>query len=305
MNPTTNHFDEGNVLTPDELTYLKALYILNNKYNFKNRCFNKDGTISFKRHSLDQDENQFVFCKCCKLLKIRTYDQLKHLLHNNHTNMTNVHVNLNTLCSTFKNTQPKRIPKYKIRDFNKMLSNVYTTTIDRFKRLIQFIHKHGIKVLLINPRKIDIHKDFFSLRELYISFFKKSYETLEQQYAYLRLPFNYNLYNLNTFQFIVPNLNLNLYYAMIKPYTNYRFVSDSRGISLLKFMYNSNPNDPNEYLYIANLMNRSNCVYTLRHDPNYKNMALFYKDSKGNNCRTIIHNEISGVPQNEYVEAGY
>lgn len=291
MNPTTNQ----NVLTPDELTYLKALYILNNKYNFKNRCFNKDGTISFKRHSLDQDENQFVFCKCCKLLKIRTYDQLKHLLHNNHTNMTNVHVNINTLCSTFKNTQPKRIPKYKIRDFNKMLSNVYTTTIDRFKRLIQFIHKHGIKILLIDPKTTNVAKDFFSLRELYISFFNKPYEGLANQYAYLRLPFNYNLYNLNTFQFIVPNLNLNLYYAMIKPYTNYRFTSDSRGISLLKF----------NNLYIANLMNISNCVYTLRHDPNYKNMALFYKDPKGNNCRTIIHNVISGIPQNEYVEAGY
>jgi hypothetical protein len=51
-------------------------------------------------------------------------------------------------------------------------------------------------------------------------------------------------------------------------------------------------------------MNVSNCVYTLRHDPKYKNMALFYSN-KGNNCRIIIHNEISGVPQNEYIEAGY
>lgn len=297
MNSITNQ----NVLSHDELTYLKALYILNNKYNFKNRCFNKDGTISFKRHSLTQDENQFVFCKCCKLLKIRNYDQLKHLLHNNHTNITLIHININTLYSKFTNTEPKRIPKYKIRDFNKMLSNVYTTPIDRFKRLIPFIHKHGVKIRLINPRIMNVDKDFLSLKQLYSLFFKKSYEELVNQNV-MRLPFNYNLYNLNTFQFIVPNLNLNLYYSMIRPYINYQFSSDSRGIALLKFTFNSSTN---EYLYIANLMNISNCVYTLRHDPNYKNMALFYKDYKGNNSRIIIHNEISGVPQNEYIEAGY
>lgn len=290
-----------NVLSHDELTYLKALFILNNKYNFKNKCFNKDGTIAFKRHSLTQDENQFVFCKCCKLLKIRNYDQLKHLLHNNQANITLIHVNLITLYSTFTNTEPKKIPKYKIRDFNKMLSNVYTTPIDRFKRLIPFIHKHGVKIRLINPRMMNVDKEFFSLKQLYSLFFNKSHEGIEHQYQ-MKMPFNYNLYNLNTFQFIVPNLNLNLYYSMIKPYTNYQFSSDSRGIALLKFMFNSNTN---EYLYIANLMNRTNCVYTLRHDPNYRNMALFYKDYKNNNSRIIIHNEISGIPQNEYIESGY
>jgi hypothetical protein len=193
-----------------------------------------------------------------------------------------------------------------------MLSNVYTTPIDRFKRLIPFIHKHGVKIRLINPRIMNlttINKDFFSLKQLYSLFFKKSYEELVKQYV-MRLPFNYNLYNLNTFQFIVPNLNLNLYYPMIRPYINYQFSSDSRGIALLKF---TNTNDfdkgndegnDKENLYIANLMNVSNCVYTLRHDPKYKNMALFYSN-KGNNCRIIIHNEISGVPQNEYIEAGY
>lgn len=293
MNPIPNPTQNQDTLTHEELTYLKALYLLNNKYNFKNKCFNKDGTISFKRHSLTQDENQFVFCKCCKLLRIRNYEQLKHLLHNNQTNLTLIHININTLYSKFIHKEPKRIPKYKLKEFNILLCNIYTSPIKRFKDLISFIHKHGTKITIINDNLLPLEtvkKDFLSLAQLYYMYYKKSYSDVEHQFK-MKLPFNKNLYNLRTHQFIVPNLNLNLYHALIRPNVQNIFNSDCRGIAYLKI---------NAHQYICNLMNRANCEYSLFNNPQkYNNMVLFFKDYRGNKCRLIIRDDLI------YIECSY
>lgn len=143
-----------------EIRTLKTLKFLKCKNNF-NPLLNSDGVYSFTRSTYEQDLDTFVFAKACKILNIRTKDQLLSYLALYQNELFTTTNNFHTLAQNFRDYKSDcvgKLSKTKLKGTINKLERLYTSSFQRELLCLSVIAKCGIvtnKMSLAKPKETD------------------------------------------------------------------------------------------------------------------------------------------------------
>ena len=120
------------------LHYLKIIQYLE-EHNVQ-PIINNNGTLSFKRHTIDnQNAYQYLYAKCIKNLNIRTKDQLDTLMNTLSNELKLIKVDFR---DEIKGVPTKRLSDHKqYVKVRKTLEEIYNNYVNKRE---QFIFSHGI-----------------------------------------------------------------------------------------------------------------------------------------------------------------
>lgn len=143
-----------------EIKTLKTLKFLKNKNNF-NPLLISTGEYSFERSTYEQNLDIFVFAKGCKILNIRSKDQLLSyfaLYQNELFTTTN---NFHDLAQNFRDYKAQtvgKLSKTKLKEVTPKLERLYTSSQQRELLCLSVIAKCGVvtnKMSLAKPKEED------------------------------------------------------------------------------------------------------------------------------------------------------
>ena len=151
------------VFTNNDLRVLKALNIIKNKNNF-NPILNRNGEYCFRRQDYDQNIDEFRFAKGCKLLGIRTKEQLNALILTYSNEF--FHLLPYNLSQNFKTERPEPINiGQRSISFNRLKTRVEISITDinktMLERKILYVAKNGTVLNSINKDDYDNNKKYF------------------------------------------------------------------------------------------------------------------------------------------------
>lgn len=167
-----------NIQTVNQETiyYLKIIQYLEKRLHIK-PVFNNNGTFSFKRHNIDnQDESQYLYSKCLKKIKIRTREQLNLLMNTYSNELFNVVIDIK---SELTHVPSKRIINNKY--YVSIIKKIEPLFINYKEKREEFIIKHGIVTTSILKTSVNDY-----------TFYEKDYGRIDY-YNGVILLFNLNI----------------------------------------------------------------------------------------------------------------
>lgn len=151
------HTNTSRKFNKSEIRTLKTLRFLKCKNNF-NPLLNSKGEYAFTRSTYEQNLDTFVFAKACKLLNIRTKDQLLSYFALYQNELFITPNNFHELAQNFRDYKAQivgRLSKTKLKEINKSLEKLYTSNIQRELLCLSVIAKCGIVTNKISTSKIN------------------------------------------------------------------------------------------------------------------------------------------------------
>lgn len=230
-----------NIQTVNQETiyYLKIIQYLEKRLNIK-PIFNNNGTFSFKRHNInDQDESQYLYSKCLKKIKIRTREQLNLLMNTYSNELFNVVIDIKS--------ELKHVPSKRIIDNQNYVSTMKLLEpifINYKEKREEFIIKHGIVTTSLLKTSINEY-----------TFYEKDYGRIDYYHGVI----------------ILFNLNINSIVPLLRQNNITKFKTTNKG------MYPIMRREPDnkEYVEIYDFKHK-NTLFTLWQPKNNNNVARLY-----------------------------
>lgn len=240
----------------ETLYYLKIIQYLEKRLHIK-PVFNNNGTFSFKRHNInDQDESQYLYSKCLKKIKARTREQLNLLMNTYSNELFNVVIDIK---SELKHVPSKRIMNH--QNYVSTMKLLEPIFVNYKEKREQFIINHGIVTTSILKDSADK-----------CTFYEKDYGRIDYYHGII----------------LLFNLNINSIIPLLKQNNIKNFKTTNKGLYLII----RRESDNKEYIEIYDFKHKST-MFIFWQPKNNNNIArLYYNIGNTKKYISIITNKI-------------